>query len=86
MFDWLKKKPEKVEFVPTPPPPLRKVLFLCDRKACGSECPNPDCMYTTAVAHAKNFKRAEQMYNNTEYHLDNLFVEVDNDETRNATD
>lgn len=31
------------------------VLFLCDRKACGDTCPNPDCSHTGDITHAKNF-------------------------------
>lgn len=31
------------------------VMFLCDRKACGDACPNPDCSHTSDITHAKNF-------------------------------
>lgn len=31
------------------------IFFLCDRKACGEKCPNPDCTHTNDISHAKNF-------------------------------
>lgn len=31
------------------------IFFLCDRKACGEKCPNPDCSHTRDIYHAKNF-------------------------------
>lgn len=29
-------------------------LYLCNKKQCGEECPNPDCNYTTSPKYAKN--------------------------------
>lgn len=31
------------------------VLYLCDRKDCGGECPNELCKHTSDIRHAKNF-------------------------------
>lgn len=28
------------------------VIYLCDGKACGDECPNEDCHHTTQWEHA----------------------------------
>lgn len=27
-------------------------FFICDRKKCGKECPNPLCLYTRDIHHA----------------------------------
>lgn len=36
------------------------IYFLCDKKAC-ADCGNsPDCMYTTRVEHAVNFKKIDE--------------------------
>ncbi len=29
-----------------------KPMFICDRKKCGKECPNPLCLYTSDISHA----------------------------------
>lgn len=60
MFGWFKKKPiEKVELLQYIPPLFgRKTFYLCDGKACGDFCPNPNCYHTTDVTHAKNFRAA----------------------------
>ena len=29
-------------------------LYICDRKKCGSECPNPECFWTHDYMHAIN--------------------------------
>ena len=31
-------------------------LYICDRKACGEECPNQECKHTLDPGHAINFK------------------------------
>lgn len=31
------------------------VVYICDGKSCGDECPNPTCHLTHDVKHAKNF-------------------------------
>ena len=31
-----------------------KFLYLCDRGACGKECPNELCFHTSKKRHAKN--------------------------------
>lgn len=65
------------------------IYFICDRTAC---CPcNPDCKYTSNIAHAKNF-RAESnnktakeqnafgfFENENEYPIARLFVELSAD-------
>lgn len=33
------------------------VLYLCDGKACGDECPNEWCKHTSDVRHARNFAK-----------------------------
>ena len=33
-----------------------EVLYLCDGRACGGTCPNPDCHHTNDICHAKNFE------------------------------
>lgn len=32
------------------------ILYLCDRQACGSVCPNQECYLTRDIRHAMNFK------------------------------
>lgn len=32
--------------------PLPSILYLCDGKACGDECPNEDCHHTLQWEHA----------------------------------
>lgn len=34
-------------------------FYICDRKACGKECPNPECSHTVDIEHAKNFEGNE---------------------------
>ena len=34
----------------------KKVLYICDKKACGESCPNEACEYTCDIEHAGNFK------------------------------
>lgn len=34
-----------------------EVLYLCDGKICGDGCMNTDCIHTTDIRHAKNFKK-----------------------------
>ena len=31
------------------------LYFLCDRKACGEQCPNEHCSHTSDIYHAANF-------------------------------
>lgn len=31
---------------------VRSILYLCDGKACGDECPNELCHHTTELEHA----------------------------------
>lgn len=55
-----KPNPDYVPPASVPPMPriqyLSKItLYLCDGKACGDECPNPECKHTTDINHAKNF-------------------------------
>lgn len=33
-----------------------EILYICDRKACGDACPNPECMYTKNILHALSFR------------------------------
>ena len=33
----------------------KKVLYICDKKACGESCPNEACNYTCDIEHAVNF-------------------------------
>lgn len=33
------------------------ILYFCDKKACGSVCPDPACDMTTDIEHAKNFRK-----------------------------
>lgn len=35
----------------------QSILYLCDGKMCGDDCPNIDCMHTSDIRHAKNFKK-----------------------------
>lgn len=37
------------------------VLYLCDKKKC-AKCVYPDCMYTSDIAHAKNFTKSGDFY------------------------
>lgn len=34
-----------------------KVLYICNRKACGKKCIYPECMHTTDVRFAENFSK-----------------------------
>ena len=36
---------------------LARMLYLCDRKACGDVCPNPECAHTDDIRHARSFQR-----------------------------
>ena len=31
---------------------VRSILYMCDGKACGDECPNELCHHTTKLEHA----------------------------------
>lgn len=33
-----------------------RVLYLCDRKACGDVCPNAECSHTDNLLHARSFQ------------------------------
>lgn len=84
LFDFLKNKcrcglPD-VEYRGSIPPPMprlqylpRITLFLCDGRACGDECPNPECKHTADVNHAKNFKLTTVTYDNSM--MQKLYVE-----------
>lgn len=39
-----------------------KSLYICDKQACGSSCPNPACFHTADAAHAVNSGRIEWFY------------------------
>lgn len=47
----------KLEYLPA------KIAYICDGKACGDVCPNPECRHTLDVWHAKNFQCNETQYN-----------------------
>lgn len=52
-FDWNKLE----KFVGKQLKKKIDVLYICDKKACGEDCPNPvTCTYTTDPKHAINFK------------------------------
>lgn len=53
---------------------IDRVLYECDRKACGDTCPNADCHHTSKIEHAVNFKRVDIDATRT------IFVEGDNEE------
>lgn len=36
---------------------MSETLYICDRKACGDRCPNPDCRHTSNPNHARHFER-----------------------------
>lgn len=38
---------------------IERILYECDRKACGELCPNEMCHLTAKVSHAVNFKRVD---------------------------
>lgn len=40
--------------------PKPDVLYICDRKACGEFCPNPECVHTTNIEHALSFKKVAE--------------------------
>lgn len=39
-----------------------EVLYICDGEACGPECPNIDCMYTSDIKHAIHFHAEGEFY------------------------
>lgn len=39
-----------------------KVAYLCDGRACGSDCGLADCERTTQIEHAKNFAKEPTGY------------------------
>lgn len=39
-----------------------EVLYICDGEACGPECPNTDCMYTSDIKHAMHFHSDGEFY------------------------
>lgn len=46
-----------------------KVVYLCDRKACGEVCPNPEnCSHTFNIRHAVNFE--PDGYGDTVYYVE----------------
>lgn len=53
-----------------------KVAYLCDGRACGSDCGLMDCERTTQIEHAKNFAKEPTGYYyevepvRTEYYLE----------------
>lgn len=40
---------------------MNNIAYICDRRAC-IDCTNDDCMYTTNIDHAKNFKCEDGKY------------------------
>lgn len=46
----------------------KKVLYICDKKACGESCPNEACNHTHDIEHAVNFSLASNgVYFEIEY-------------------
>ena len=43
------------------------IFYICDGKACGEECPNPECKHTSDIKHAKNFRHCEELEYDEEY-------------------
>lgn len=39
-----------------------KIVYVCDKTACGGRCPNPECFHTEDAAHAVNAGRVGRFY------------------------
>lgn len=39
-----------------------KVLFICDKTACGESCPTPECRHTSDIHHARHFEDLSALY------------------------
>lgn len=50
------KKDDKPQESPSLNDTAGAILYLCDRQACGSVCPNRECYQTRDIRHAMNFK------------------------------